>query len=191
MFLNLVAQDDYSFRVAYGKATLSDFSEILVGNWKSHPNDLYVTALDVGYLLSENSIDSPLDIYVKGGVSKFDENGLNEDVYEAILYIKFFWNFDFWANRVRLGFGEGISYTSDILYTECLEASQEEDTTSKFLNYIDVSLDFSVGRLVHYKPFDEVYMGWALKHRSGVFGLINNVRKGGSNYNTIYIEAKF
>ncbi len=191
MFLNLVAQDDYSLRVAYGKVTSSDFSEILVGNVKSHPNDLRVTAIDAGYLLRENSFDLPLDIYIKGGVSKFDENGLQDDVYEGNLYIKAFWNFDFWANRVRFGFGEGISYTSDILYTEWLEASKEEDTNSKFLNYIDVSLDFSVGRLVQYKPFDEVYMGWALKHRSGVFGLINNVRKGGSNYNTIYVEAKF
>jgi len=35
------------------------------------------------------------------------------------------------------------------------------------------------------------YVGWAIKHRSGVFGLINNVKEGGANYNTIYIEKNF
>jgi len=87
--------------------------------------------------------------------------------------------------------GEGISYTNEIVYTELLEAAQENGNNSKFLNYIDLSLDFSVGRLIKYQTFDEVYMGWALKHRSGIFGLINNVKQGGSNYNTIYVEAKF
>ena len=191
MFLQLMAQDDYSLRVAHGKATMSDFSEIIVGNWKSHQNDLRVTALDVGYLLSEKGTDSIFDIYLKGGVSYFDEENLQDDVYEAVVYVKFFWNADFWANRVRVGFGEGISYTSDVVYTERLEAAQEHDFNSKFLNYLDVSLDLSVGRLIQYKAFDEVYLGWGLKHRSGIFGLINNVRRGGSNYNTVYIETKF
>jgi len=191
LFLNLIAQDDYSFRVAYGKATLSDFGEIIVGNIKGHPNNLRVTAIDAGYLLGKGSISTPLDIYVKGGISKFNEDRLQNDVYEAIAYIKFFWNFDFWTNRVRFGLGEGISYTNEIVYTELLEAAQENGNNSKFLNYIDLSLDFSVGRLIKYQTFDEVYMGWALKHRSGIFGLINNVKQGGSNYNTIYVEAKF
>jgi len=35
------------------------------------------------------------------------------------------------------------------------------------------------------------YFGILLKHRSGIFGLINNVAHGGSNYNSIYLEKKF
>jgi outer membrane protein len=59
------------------------------------------------------------------------------------------------------------------------------------LNYIDLSLDLDLGRLVRYQPLYNTSLGWALKHRSGIFGLINNVKKGGSNYNTLYIETKF
>lgn len=191
LFVNLVAKEQNTLRVAYGKATMSDFSEIIVGNWQGHPNNLYATALDYGQLLQEGAYDLPLDFYARGSLSYFDEDNMRNDVYEATLYFKAFWNFDFLGNRVRFGFGEGISYTTAVLYTEWLEASQEHDTNSKFLNYLDVTLDFDVGRLVSYKPLYDTSIGWGLKHRSGIFGLINNVRRGGSNYNTFYIETKF
>jgi hypothetical protein len=35
------------------------------------------------------------------------------------------------------------------------------------------------------------YVGYLLKHRSGIAGLINNVDHGGSNYNSFYIEKTF
>jgi outer membrane protein len=54
-----------------------------------------------------------------------------------------------------------------------------------------LSVDFDIGKLISYKPLHGTYIGWALKHRSGIFGLINNVRKGGSNYNTIFLERNF
>jgi hypothetical protein len=135
-----------------------------------------------------------MDIYVKGGFSYFDESKApinRDDVYEATLYVKAYWNFDFLENRVRLGFGEGASYTSNILYVEYKEATEKNDNNSYFLNYLDISLDFDFGKLVKYKPLHGTYIGWALKHRSGIYGLINNVEKGGSNYNTIYLEKTF
>jgi outer membrane protein len=38
---------------------------------------------------------------------------------------------------------------------------------------------------------EEVYIGYAIKHRSGIYGLINDVDKGGSNYNMITLETNF
>lgn len=188
--INLIAaQENYSFRVAYGKATLSDFSEIIVGNWQGHPKDLRVLALDGGYLLKQNLYNKPIDAYIRGSLSHFNEDHMQKDVYEAAVYLKLFYNF--LDKRFRFGFGEGVSYTTDVLYTEWLEATQEHDNNSKFLNYIDLSLDFNVGKLFKAKSADNIYVGWALKHRSGIFGLINNVRRGGSNYNTFYIETHF
>ena len=193
LFLNLIAQDDYSFRVAYGKASSSDFGEIIFGNIKPHEEDLKVLAFDGGYLLAPDIFELPIDFYIKGSLSCFDENGLQDNIYEATLYLKLYYNIDFLDNRVRVGFGDGVSYTSHILITEYMEAQNEipVDNNSKFLNYIDVSLDFDIGKLVGYESLHGTYIGWALKHRSGVFGLINNVKKGGSNYNTLYIERNF
>ncbi|MBU1217221.1 hypothetical protein KJ870_03605 [bacterium] len=191
-FINLMAQEQYSFRAAYGIASQSDFGEIISANNENHVKDLSVFALDGGYLLSHNTFELPIDIYLKGGVAFFDESSVSKnDIYEGLLYIKAYWNFDFLDNRIRLGLGDGLSYTSEILYIEKEEALAKEDTTSNLLNYMDVSLDFDFGRLISYKPLHDTYVGWAIKHRSGVYGLFNDVKNGGSNYNTFYIEKSF
>jgi len=191
--LNLIAQDDYSLRLAYGKATSSTLGDVISGDIQGNDYDLTVLSLDGGYLLKENALDWPMDIYVKGGLSHFDDSDYvkasSADIYEATIYLKAYLNFDFLDNRVRLGAGEGISYTSDILSVELLE--DETESKSNFLNYIDLSVDFDFGRLISYKPMHNTYIGFALKHRSGIFGLINNVTSGGSNYTTIYLERNF
>ena len=191
--LNLIAQDDYSLRLAHGKATSSTLGDVIIGDIQGHDYDLTVLAIDGGYLLKENALDWPMDIYVKGGLSYFDDSDYakasSADIYEATIYLKAYWNFDFLDNRVRLGAGEGISYTSDILSVEYLEDPTE--SKSNFLNYIDLSVDFDFGRLISYKPMHNTYIGFALKHRSGIFGLINNVTSGGSNYTTVYVEKNF
>jgi len=191
--LNLIAADEYSFRVAYGKASNSTLGAIILGDFYSnnHEKDLSVLAFDGGYLLKESLFDWPLDIYLKGGLSYFDEKGTGSDVYEATVYVKAYYNLDFWDNRVRFGFGEGGSYTSGFLFIEQEEASAANSNNSYFLNYIDLSADFDLGRLVRYKPLHNTYIGWSLKHRSGIFGLINGVESGGSNYNTVYLEKNF
>jgi len=48
-----------------------------------------------------------------------------------------------------------------------------------------------MGKLFGYKQLEGTNLGFAIKHRSGIYGLINSVRRGGSNYNTLYIESKF
>lgn len=189
--LNLVAQNDFSARILYGKETESDLGQVLIGNLGSSIEDLSVVAIDGGYLLKKDAFDLPIDVYAKAGFSQYNEAHY-DNVYEVLAYIKLFYNFDFLHNRVRFGFGEGASYTNDIIRAEYLEASSSPDgKTSYFLNYLDITLDFDLGKLVHYKPLEELYVGVGLKHRSGIFGLINDVKKGGSNYNSIYLEKIF
>ena len=205
LFLGLHADDDYSVRVAYGTATTKDLGEILFFNSDIHPDDLNVFAIDAGYRLKKDVFDIPLDLYIKGGISYFEEadlhisgvgptaiitDGKRSDAYEGTLYIKFYYNLDIWNNRVRFGLGEGLSYTTSVLWSEEREARQEGEDYSKFLNYLDLSVDIDLGRLTGYKPLEETYIAWTIKHRSGVFGLFNGV-DGGSNYNTISIEKNF
>ena len=54
-----------------------------------------------------------------------------------------------------------------------------------------MSLDLDLGKVANYRALDELYLGVALKHRSGAFGLINNVKHGGSNYELLYLEKNF
>lgn len=189
LYAGLLATDKYTFRASIGQVTLSDFSEILLLDWQEHPYDLKVYSVDGGYLLKESYKGLPLDFYLRSSLSYFDENHHQDDVYEMTIYFKAYWNF--LNDKVRFGFGEGLSYTSAVLTTEILEATSEGDTNSKFLNYLDVSIDVDIGKIFSSKELEELYIGWALKHRSGIFGLINNVKRGGSNYNCVYLEKKF
>jgi len=190
LLLNITAQaqdKQYSMRVGYGWASNNDLGEIILGNFGSTPQDLTVINVDGGYLLKKGMFDLPIDVYAKGGLSRFNE--LSGSTYEATLYIKAIYNLDFYDNRVRFGFGEGISYASSVLDVESIEEFPNGNT-SKFLNYLDITLDVDLGRLINYEPMKDVYLGYLLKHRSGVFGLYNGV-SGGSNYNTLYIETNF
>ena len=193
LLTSLFAKNDYSLRLAYGQASRNDLGEIISGDFLSNYQvGSYVTALDAGYMLKKGVFDLPLDFYIKSGLAAFDDRNANDTmVYEATLYFKLYLNMDFLSNRLRLGFGEGASHTSSILYVEKMDAESNNDNNSKILNYLDISLDVDLGKVTGYKVLSDTYFGWALKHRSGIFGLINNVRHGGSNYNTLYIEKKF
>ena len=192
IFFSLYADEidnKYSLRAAYGTASENDLGEILSGDFGSHSRDLSAYSLEGGYLLKKEIFDWPLDIYVKGGLSYFDEDQF-DDMLEVVVSMKAYLNLDFWGNRVRIGAAEGLSYASSVPESEAIESQEEGDNSSKFLNYLDISLDFDLGKLIRYKPMYETYVGYALKHRSGVFGVFNGVH-GGSNYNMLYLEKNF
>jgi outer membrane protein len=195
----------YSLRIAYGVESDSDLGEIITfQNPTKHSYDFDVISLDGGYLLGENIFELPLDLYLKGGIAKFGSEDLSryvelknmkdvssKDVYEFTFYIKLYYKF--LDEKLRLGFGEGGSYVTDYLAPEVIEEHLEDPLNpkySKYLNYLDISFDIDLGRIFSYKPLNDTYLGYTLKHRSGIFGLINGV-SGGSNYNTISIERKF
>lgn len=184
------AINKYSLRVAYGKSTSSNLGNVVSGQVHSDTANLYVYNIDGGYLLATDIFELPIDLYAKGGLSYYDE-GDKPNAYGVDMYIKAYYNLDFLKNRVRFGFGEGVSYTTKTLRTEASDAATHNDNTSKFLNYLDISLDFDLGKLAHYEPLDKTYIGFLIKHRSGIFGTINNVKHGGSNYNSVYIEKNF
>lgn len=188
-FIFAEANEQYSLRVAYGKATASDYGQILYAQIEGHTGNLQVYALDGGYLLKKNLFDLPLDLYLHAGFAYFDEGNLGNNIYEGTIYIKV--SYTFWRNRIRFGFGEGGSYTSDILYSEYESAMIRNDNTSYYLNYLDTSLDFDLGKISEMEMFERTYVGFLIKHRSGMFSVVNNVKKGGSNYNCFYVEKKF
>ncbi len=206
--LSLEAADKkFSVRFSYGVESDSDLGEILTFQDPAAAKyDFDVIALDTGYLLVKDTFNLPLDLYIKGGIARFGSEDLSrypeldsiaditfKDIYEFTLYFKLYYNFDFWDNRIRIGLGEGGSYVSDYLPPEVIEENEEDPVDSKYskyLNYLDISFDFDLGRLVGYKSLYDTYIGYNLKHRSGIFGLVNGV-SGGSNYNTLFIERNF
>ncbi len=183
----------FSFRLGYGVADANNLGDILIGDWNRYDKETTVINMEGGWRFVENAFDYPFDFYLKGGVSYFDENGYAEDFLEATLYIKVYGKVDFWDNRLRIGFGEGFSYAQHVPIAEVDDAANNDgtsDPTTKFLNYLDISFDIDLGRLVRIESIKDTYLGYTLKHRSGVFGLYGRVH-GGSNYNMVTLEKNF
>jgi outer membrane protein len=92
--------------------------------------------------------------------------------------------------RTRLGFGVGVSYAQQVPFVELRDQVARGRNSSRLLNYLDPSIDISLGDLIGIKPMRDTYVGLGVSHRSGIFGnarLFGNVN-GGSNYIYSYIE---
>lgn len=178
-------------RLGAGYADFNDLTEIVLGDFNVSKN-YSVVNLDFGYRFVKNMWALPLDLYAKGGISYFDER-FQDDFVDFTLYIKLYWKINFWKNRMRLGFGEGLSWAQKIPEVEIIDARHTDgtsDPTHKFLNYLDISVDFDLGCLVRVKALENMYVGYTIKHRSGVFGAFEGVH-GGSNYSMLTFEKNF
>jgi outer membrane protein len=188
----IFAENDWSFRVAAGSASASDFDELYYfSGLNRSPYKTHFYGIDGGYRVAEDLFGWPIDIYTKGGLNYLDENGYQTNIFEATLYIKLYTKLNIFDNQLRFGLAQGISYAERPLYVEKMEAEEEQDNTSNLLNYMEITFDIDLGRLTGYKALKETYFGYLIKHRSGAQGFYGGVEDGGSNYNSIYIEKSF
>lgn len=120
------------------------------------------------------------------------ENGFQQDFYEGVFAFKALFRQFPWSDVVetRLGFSEGISYADRVPYLEQQDSINKDRRTSHLLNYLEFSLDVSVGDIVGVESLENLYAGFYVHHRSGIFAsanLFGNVY-GGSNVNMFYLE---
>jgi outer membrane protein len=105
----------------------------------------------------------------------------------------FFWGFP-WSGRVRtrVGFGLGLSYAQRVPYVEAKSQEDRDRGTSKLLQYLDPTIDVSLGDLFGSKDLRETYFGVGVSHRSGIFGMAQLYESvnGGSNYIYTFVEWK-
>ncbi len=189
---NLIADNGYSIRGAYGISSASDFDELYkFEGLNTSPYDTSVYNIADGYRFVEDFHDLPIDFTLNGGVSYFDENGHQSDFLEATLYLKMSIKFNFLSQTLRYGIAEGVAYAGTVPWVEHKEAEVEDDEESEFLNYMEMTFDFELGKLIGVKDLEEVYIGYLIKHRSGAKGIYGGVTDGGSNYNCIYVEKNF
>jgi outer membrane protein len=148
-----------------------------------------IAAIELGVPFLEGP-DWSLVGYV--GLLRHDERDQQPDFWQVNAYMKvFYWGFP-WSHsvRTRVGLGGGLSYAQAVPFTEETSQAERGRNTSKLLQYLDPTIDVSVGDLFGSKKLRETYFGFGASHRSGIFGmaqLYDNVN-GGSNYIYTYIE---
>ena len=179
-------------RLAYGWASTSSLGEIVTTDAEFDSYNNRSLSLFYGYPLSDTLLGAPIPLYLTPGLIYHFNSEVQASFPEYVIAVKGFYTIK-WPLRWRLGFGSGLSYSTHINYIEQQEMDLNGYVPSRFMAYLDVTLDLNLGDLFHAKSIDDLWLGAGVQHRSGIyetssaFGRI----KGGSNYVTAYLQYHF
>ncbi len=178
-------------RLAYGWATISNLEDILIGGTVEDEYDNHFTSIFYGQPVANSLFDLPLQLYLTPGFTYHSESEVQDATWELDLAFKFYYTLPISQFDLRLGAGEGFSYVDDVTFIEKLDAEPKGYEVSHLNLYLDLSADLGLGFLG--ESFEDLWIGTAVHHRSSVFeqsSLFGRI-KGGSNYNTVYLQWHF
>ena len=185
------------FKLLYGRATddgchlLKILTAQCLSTAKTNPTS--IAALQVGKPFLQNVNGWPLDFVGYAGLSSHNDHGLQANGAQLDLFMKAFYTGFPWNDRVktRLGMGVGVSLAQRAPYIEASSQAQDGKPASRLLNYLDPTIDVSLGDVLGSRALKNTFIGVGVSHRSGIFGssrLLGNV-SGGSNYLYTYVES--
>ncbi|WP_414931185.1 MipA/OmpV family protein [Vibrio europaeus] len=179
-------------RFAHGWATPSNIGDIITFNTEKDPYNNKMSSVFYGHPLTDELFGIPLDIYFTPGIVHHWSSEVQSSATEYIAAIKAYYTFD-WPTKWRFGVAEGMSYIDSMTYVENEEMKSKGYTPSHLLNYLDFSFDVNLGDLINNRDFDNMWFGYSIHHRSAIFESASQYGriKGGSNYNTLYLQIDF
>jgi outer membrane scaffolding protein for murein synthesis (MipA/OmpV family) len=185
---------EWSWRANYGyQADGTIVGEIDHGDFsRSSVADTSIAGITLGKLLSDNP---RVDFSGKFALFRHmeDDEG-NGNFWSYTLYMMATGTgYSPWSNReiFRYGFGFGMSYADRVPIAEQRKQAQKGNNTSRFLNYLELQLDFPLRRLFGTRSMQNCYAGLTVVHRSGIFGtsdILGDVA-GGSDWITAHLEC--
>ena len=190
--LSLSIPEDAYIRIAHGWASPSDMNEIFRFQSVRDPYNHQMTSVFYGHPLQKGWMLDDLDVYLVGGLAYHPSSVAQDTAFETVIAIKAYYNF-YWPLRWRFGVAEGMSYISNVTYVEGNEMDEKGYEDSKLMNALDLSLDVNLGDITSIKELNTAWLGYGLHHRSSIFERSSQFGriKGGSNYNTIYLQWHF
>jgi outer membrane protein len=186
---------EWSWRVNYGyQADGNIVSEIDHGDFsKSSVADTNIGGLTLSKLLSSGD---RIDFLGRVSVFRhFEADEGNGDFQSYAAYIMAMGRgYSSWSNEeiFRWGFGFGMSYADRVPIAEQRKQAAKDDNTARFLNYLELTLDFPLRRVSKANWLQRCYAGLTIVHRSGIFGSSNFLGdvSGGSDWVTAHMECK-
>ncbi|MDH4047254.1 MAG: MipA/OmpV family protein [Gammaproteobacteria bacterium] len=185
---------EWSWRVNYGyQAEGNIVSEIDQGDFsKSTVADANLGGLTFGKLLTAGP---RIDFVGKLALFRhFEADEGNGNFYSYAAYIMARGKgHSPWSKEelFRWGFGFGMSYAETVPIAEQRKQAAKGNNTSRFLNYLEMTLDFPLKRVSKANWLQRCYAGLTLVHRSGIFGtsdLLGDV-SGGADWITAHLEC--
>ena len=185
---------EWSWRVNYGyQAEGNIVSEIDQGDFsKSTVADTNIAGFTLGKLLTAGErIDFVGKLALFRHLEEDEGNG-NFNSYAAYVLARGK-GYSPWSKEevFRWGFGFGMSYAETVPIAEQRKQEGSGGNTSRFLNYLEMTLDFPLRRVSKAQWLQRCYAGISLVHRSGIFGtsdLLGGV-SGGSDWITAHLEC--
>lgn len=148
-----------------------------------------MTSIFYGHPLSDTLFGLPIELYLSPGIVHHYSSDAQGAATEFVLGFKSYYTIPIlW--RIRLGAAEGISYIDSFSYYEENSIITDNQKPSRFLNYVDLSIDLNLGDVFRSKTIESLWLGYGIHHRSGIGGnssTFGNV-SGGSNFNTLYLQ---
>ncbi|MEA3491250.1 MAG: MipA/OmpV family protein [Campylobacterota bacterium] len=178
-------------RIAQGWATVSNLEDILTGSLEEDEYSNTMTSIFYGHPIYKTLFDLPLELYLSTGFTYHHSSEVQDSTWELDLEMKVYYTLPIDGVDIRLGAGEGFSYVGDITYIERLDGEPKGYELSHLNFYLDLSTDIHLDFIS--ESLDGLWLGAAVHHRSSVFeasSLFGRI-KGGSNYNTIYLQWHF
>ncbi len=124
----------------------------------------------------------------------FEKDEGNGNFWSTALYIAATGKgFSPWSHEevFRYSFGFGMSYAEKVPITEQRKQAAKGNNTARFLNYLELQLDYPLKRLFKSPSMQDCYAGLTIVHRSGIFGtsdILGDVA-GGSDWITAHMEC--
>ena len=148
-----------------------------------------MTSFFFGIPVSDTLFRIPISIYFTPALVRHHSSEVKKDFAEYVVAVKAYYTFN-WPIKWRLGAAEGLSYVTKIPYVEQTEMERKDYRPSKLLNYLDFSVDIELGGLFASKYLKNLWLGYGIHHRSGIFQTSSSFGriKGGSNYNSVYLQ---
>jgi len=176
-------------RLAHGWGTESNLNEILTGDTESDPYNNQLTSVFFGVPLADELFNIPIATYLTPGIVHHHSSEVQDRSTEYVLAVKFYYTIK-WPTPWRLGFAEGLSYVDRVPYLEEKDMLEKGYRPSQLLNFLDFSVDMDLGHLFRVGWMEDLWLGYSIHHRSGIFSTSSAFGRisGGSNYNTVYLQ---
>lgn len=176
-------------RIAHGWATPSNIGDIINLDSEKDPYNNQMTSVFYGLPLTNELFSLPVDLYLTPGYIQHWKSDVQSLSSEFVVAIKAYVTIP-WPTKWRFGVAEGLSYINNVAYIEQSEMDRKGYRESKLLNYLDFSFDVNLGDLFNHRELDGVWLGYSIHHRSAIFENSSQYGriKGGSNYNSIYVQ---
>jgi len=193
-FISSERAGEWSWRVNYGyQAEGNIVSEIDQGNFsKSDVADTNIGGITFSKLLTNGP---RMDFVGKVAVFRHfegDEGNGNFFSYAAYMMARGT-GYSPWSKQevFRYGFGFGMSYAETVPIAEQRKQEAKGNNTSRFLNYLELQLDFPLRRLFSAESVRDCYAGVTVVHRSGIFGTVDILGDvaGGADWITAHFEC--